>query len=98
MTFTSEASQPGRSVTVGGVTVLAPLNVPSELAFHASQMYARNVTTLIQHLVQREKGADGKPTGPPKLVIDPADEITKEILVTNGGDVVHPRLREAVRA
>jgi hypothetical protein len=31
-------------------------------------------------------------------VIDPADEITKEILVTNGGDVVHPRLREAVRA
>ena len=45
--------------------------------------------------MQREKGADGKPTGPPQLVIDADDEITKEILVTNDGNVVHPRLREA---
>jgi NAD(P) transhydrogenase subunit alpha len=81
-----------------GVTIMGPTNLPATIPYHASQMYARNVTTVVQHLVQREKGADGKPTGPPKLVIDPADEITKEILVTNGGDVVHPRLREAVRA
>jgi NAD(P) transhydrogenase subunit alpha len=81
-----------------GVTIMGPTNLPATVPYHASQMYARNVTTLVQHLVRREKGADGKPTGPPKLVIDPADEITKEILVTNGGDVVHPRLREAVRA
>jgi NAD(P) transhydrogenase subunit alpha len=81
-----------------GVTIMGPTNLPATIPYHASQMYARNVTTLVQHLVHREKGADGKPTGPPKLVIDPADEITKEILVTNGGDVVHPRLREAVRA
>ena len=81
-----------------GVTIMGPTNLPATVPYHASQMYARNVTTLVQHLVRREKGADGKPTGPPQLVIDPADEITKEILVTNGGDVVHPRLREAVRA
>jgi len=81
-----------------GVTIMGPTNLPATVPYHASQMYARNVTTLVQHLVRREKGADGKPTGPPQLVIDPADEITKEILVTNGGDVVHPRLGEAVRA
>jgi H+-translocating NAD(P) transhydrogenase subunit alpha len=81
-----------------GVTIIGPTNLPATVPYHASQMYARNVTTLIQHLVRREKGPDGKASGPPKLVIDPNDEITKEILVTNEGDVVHPRLREAVQA
>jgi NAD(P) transhydrogenase subunit alpha len=81
-----------------GVTIMGPTNLPATVPYHASQMYARNVTTLVQHLVRREKGADVKPTGPPALVIDPADEITKEILVTNDGDVVHPRLQEAVKA
>jgi hypothetical protein len=57
-------------------------------------MYARNVLTLVQHLVQREKGPDGKATGAPKLVLNMDDEITKEILVTNGGQVVHPRVRQ----
>ena len=81
-----------------GVTIMGPTNLPATVPYHASQMYARNVVTLVQHLVRRDKGPDGKPTGAPKLVIDPADEITKEILVTSDGDVVHPRLREAVRA
>jgi NAD(P) transhydrogenase subunit alpha len=80
-----------------GVTIIGPTNLPAAVPYHASQMYARNVTTLIQHLVRRDKGADGKASGPPKLVIEPTDEITKEILVTMDGDVVHPRLREAVR-
>jgi NAD(P) transhydrogenase subunit alpha len=86
------------SVVRHGVTIMGPTNLPATVPYHASQMYARNVVTLVQHLVRRDKGPDGKPTGPPKLVIDPADEITKEILVTSDGDVVHPRLREAVRA
>ena len=81
-----------------GVLIMGPTNLPATVPYHASQMYARNVTTLVQHLVRREKGADGKPTGPATLVIDAADEITKEILVTNDGNVVHPRLREAVKA
>jgi H+-translocating NAD(P) transhydrogenase subunit alpha len=77
-----------------GVTIMGPTNLPASVPYHASQMYARNVVTLIQHLVRRDKGADGKPTGAARLVIDPADEITKEILVTNNGDVVHPRVRQ----
>ena len=87
-----------QTVVRHGVTIIGPTNLPATVPYHASQMYARNVTTLIQHLVRREKGADGKPTGAPKLVVDANDEITKEILVTNNGEVVHPRLREAVRA
>src|SRR5262245_1498429 len=87
-----------QTVVRHNVTIIGPTNLPATVPYHASQMYARNVTTLIQHLVRREKGADGKPTGAPKLVVDANDEITKEILVTNNGEVVHPRLREAVRA
>jgi NAD(P) transhydrogenase subunit alpha len=89
-----ELTRPDEVVRHHGVTILGPTNLVSTVPYHASQMYARNVVTLIQHLVQRDKGADGKPTGPPRLVIDPADEITKEILVTKDGDIVHPRVRE----
>jgi proton-translocating NAD(P)+ transhydrogenase subunit alpha len=87
-----------QTVVRHGVTIIGPTNLPATVPYHASQMYARNVVTLIQHLVRREKGPDGKPTGAPKLVVDATDEITKEILITADGEIVHPRLREAVRA
>jgi proton-translocating NAD(P)+ transhydrogenase subunit alpha len=87
-----------QTVVRHGVTIIGPTNLPATVPYHASQMYARNVVTLIQHLVRRDKGPDGKPTGAPKLVVDANDEITKEILVTSNGEIVHPRLREAVRA
>ncbi|HWE41994.1 MAG TPA: Re/Si-specific NAD(P)(+) transhydrogenase subunit alpha [Gemmatimonadaceae bacterium] len=74
-----EASLPGRSVAVNGVTVLAPLNVPSELAFHASQMYARNVTALLELLAP--KGT---------LNVDMNDEIIRGACITHGGRVLHP--------
>jgi NAD(P) transhydrogenase subunit alpha len=78
-----------------GVTIIGPTNLPATVPYHASQMYARNVTTLVQHLVRRQKGADGKPSGPPELTLDMSDEITKEILVTNDRRVIHPRLQPA---
>jgi len=87
-----------QTVVRHGVTIIGPTNLPATVPYHASQMYARNVVTVIQHLVIRDKGPDGKATGAPKLVIDATDEITKEILVTSNGEIVHPRLREAVRA
>jgi NAD(P) transhydrogenase subunit alpha len=93
-----ELTVPDDAVVRHGVLITGPTNLPATVPYHASQMYARNLTTLVQHLVRREKGADGKPAGPASLVIDPADEITREILVTNDGDVVHPRLGEAVKA
>ncbi len=84
-----------RTVVRHGVTIMGPTNLPATVPYHASQMYARNVATVVQHLVKRQKGADGKATGDPVLTLDPADEITKEILVTDGGHVVHPRVRPA---
>ena len=67
---------------------------PPTVPYHASQMYARNVVTLVQHLVQRDKGADGKPTGAPHVVLDMDDAITKEIVVTMNGEIVNARVRE----
>lgn len=89
-----ELTEPDQVVVRHGVTIIGPTNLPSDVPYHASQMYARNVVTLVQHLVQREKGADGKATGAPKLVINLNDEITKGILVTYEGQVVHERVRE----
>jgi NAD(P) transhydrogenase subunit alpha len=77
-----------------GVTIMGPTNLAATVPYHASQMYARNVLTLIQHLVQREKGADGKATGDPRLVLNLEDEITRDVLVTNGGRVIHPRVMQ----
>ena len=89
-----ELTVPDETVVRHGVTILGPTNLAASVPYHASQMYARNVVTLIQHLVQRDKGADGKASGPPRLVLNMDDEITKEIVVTNDGTVVHPRVRE----
>jgi NAD(P) transhydrogenase subunit alpha len=71
-----ELSVPGETVVRHGVTIMAPLHLPSELAHDASQMYARNVAALLKHLA---------PEG--KLSIDLSDEITGAIAVTANGDV-----------
>jgi NAD(P) transhydrogenase subunit alpha len=89
-----ELTQPDEAVVRHGVTIMGPTNLASTVPYHASQMYARNVVTLVQHLVQREKGPDGKATGAPTLVLNLSDDITKEIVVTRDGAVVHPRVRE----
>jgi H+-translocating NAD(P) transhydrogenase subunit alpha len=72
-----ELTKPGEAVDVGGVLVLGPVNVPSTLAFHASQTYSRNLQSLLQHLLDKE--------GKPKL--DLADEITGAMVVTHAGEV-----------
>lgn len=73
------ASQPGVTRVVHGVTVMAPLNLPSEVALHASQMYARNVTALVELLAP--KGT---------LNVDFDDEIIRGACVTHGGEVRYP--------
>lgn len=87
-----ELTAPGDTVVRHGVTIFGPTNLPAEVPYHASQMYARNVATLVQHLVQREPGPDGKATGAPRLVLNMDDEITREILVTRDGRVVRETL------
>ena len=50
-----ELSKPGETVSVGGVTILGPLNVPSQIPQHASVMYSRNVQALLEHLTKEGK-------------------------------------------
>ncbi len=71
-----ELTRPGETVFEGGVTILGPLDLPSTVPFHASQLYGRNVTTLLQHL-----SVDGR------LRLDPADEIAGAMLVVHDGKV-----------
>ena len=78
-----EPSRPDEVVTAHGVTVLGPTNLPSTVPYHASQMYARNISALLLHLV--DGGA---------VAIDPADDVTAGTLVSRDGEVVHPRVRE----
>ena len=78
-----ELTRPDETVVEHGVTILGPTNLPSTVPYHASQMYAKNVTTFLLHLA---------PGG--KLTIDPDEQITRETLVTSGGEIVHPRIRE----
>ena len=66
-----EATEPGEIVERDGVTVVGLTNIPSTMPFHASQLYARNVSALLQHLA---------PEG--ELALDWEDEITAGACVT----------------
>jgi NAD(P) transhydrogenase subunit alpha len=76
-------TQPGETIEVGGVTIIGPENLASTVAYHASQMFSRNVTAFLIHMRQ---------LGLPEL--DVKDEIIRETLVTRGEEVVHPVVRD----
>lgn len=79
-----ELTQADETVIAHGVTILGPTNISTTVPQHASQMYAKNVATLLAHLVDKE-GA---------LKLDMSDEITQGVVVTHGGEVVHSRVRD----
>jgi NAD(P) transhydrogenase subunit alpha len=80
-----EASTPGETVTRHDVTVTAPLNLAATVPYHASQLYARNLANFVVNLV-----ADGA------VQLDKDDEIVRDSMVARGGEIVHPRVREAL--
>jgi NAD(P) transhydrogenase subunit alpha len=75
-------TQPGQDVEKFGVLILGPINLPSSVPFHASQMYARTVNAYLHHLLK-----DGK------LHLDLKDELTRAPLVTHQGEIVHEMLK-----
>ena len=83
----TELTEPGREVVVDGVTIIGLTNLPATVPTHATQMYAKNVQTLVDHLVH-----DGK------LTLDLDDEITKGATITHGGKVVHEATAAAIAA
>jgi len=74
-------TRPDEDVVVRGVTIIGHTNLPSEVPAHASQMYAKNLVTFLEHLVE-----DGS------ITLDFADEITAGTIVTHKGSVVNERL------
>lgn len=83
-----ELTRAGEVVEERGVRVFGPVNLPSTIPYHASQMYAKNIATFLKHLLNKEG----------QLALNPEDEIVRETLVTQAGQVVHPRVREAMEA
>jgi H+-translocating NAD(P) transhydrogenase subunit alpha len=83
-----ELTRPDEIVIHRGVTIIGPSNPPALVPYHASQMYSKNITTFLLHLLGNE-GAKQE-----SLPLNAEDEITRETLLTRDGSVVHPRLKE----
>jgi NAD(P) transhydrogenase subunit alpha len=82
-----ELSEPGQTVLAHDVKILAPLNVPSTLPEHASQLYARNIQALLELMVK-----DGQ------LELDFDDEVIAGACITRGGEIVHEGAKQAAGA
>ena len=78
-----ELTRTGQTVIEHGVRIIGRINLASGVPYHASQMYARNVTAFILHILK-----DGK------VRLDRDDEIIRETLLTSGGEAVNDRVRE----
>lgn len=78
-----ELTQADQTTVAQGVTILGPTNLPSEVPYHASQMYAKNVATLLAHML-----INGR------LALERDDAILNETIVCRDGEVTHPRLRD----
>lgn len=77
-----ELTRAGETVVDSGVTILGPVNLPSSVPYHASQMYSRNLAAFLKNIVNKGE-----------LAINLEDEIVRETLVAYHGEVVHPRVQ-----
>jgi NAD(P) transhydrogenase subunit alpha len=78
-------SQPGRDVVRHGVTIIGPTNLPSSMPVHASQLYAKNLQTLVQLIVK-----DGE------LNLDFSDDIISGACITHNGEILNQRVQDAL--
>lgn len=82
-----ELTQPGITQTINGVTLFAPLNLPSEVPVHASQLYARNILNFLALIVKKGE-----------LVVDLADEVLAGACVSHEGKPVNPRVAKLLQS
>lgn len=80
-------TEPGKDIIKHGVTIIGPINLPSSVPVHASQLYAKNVTSLLQLMVNKEK----------TLEINFADDIIEATCITHGGEIRNTRVKEALQ-
>jgi len=81
-----ELSRPGENVTVNGVSILAPLNLPATMPLHASLLFSRNLTAFIQAFTQNQA-----------FQLDLSDDIQQGAVITHEGAVKHTRTQEALQ-
>jgi len=81
-----ESSVPGETVEVSGVRIIAPLNLPSTVPYHASLLFSRNLTSFITAFTKDKQ-----------FVLDFTDDIQQGAVITHGGEVRHQRTREALQ-
>jgi NAD(P) transhydrogenase subunit alpha len=82
-----EGTEAGKTVVISGVTIIGQLNLPSSMPFHASQMYSRNIASLLALMLKK----DGT------FTLDMADEVVKGTVITQGGNVVHEATQKAMQ-
>jgi NAD(P) transhydrogenase subunit alpha len=80
-----ELSKPGETVRTGGVTILAPLNLPATMPLHASLLFSRNLTAFVLAFTKDKA-----------FVLDLADDIQSGALITHAGEVTHAKTRDAL--
>jgi NAD(P) transhydrogenase subunit alpha len=81
-----ELSQPGKTVTVHGISILAPLNLAATMPLHASLLFSRNLTAFVQAFT-RDKA----------FQLDFTDDIQQGAVITHDGEVKHARTRDALQ-
>jgi len=78
-----DITEAGQSVVKHGVTIMGPLNLASDVPYHASMMYARNITAFLTYLIKDQK-----------LNLNLSDQIVSDTLLTHAGEIVQERVRE----
>jgi H+-translocating NAD(P) transhydrogenase subunit alpha len=81
-----ELSRPGETVRTGGVTIVAPLNLPATMPYHASLLLSRNLTAFILAFTKDKA-----------FQLDLTDDIQQGALITHAGEVTHARTRDALQ-
>jgi NAD(P) transhydrogenase subunit alpha len=77
---------PGKDIVWNGVTIIGPINLPSSMPLHASQLYAKNITSLMQLLIQDKA-----------LQINFGDDIVDAACITHRGEIRNQRIKEALQ-
>jgi NAD(P) transhydrogenase subunit alpha len=80
-------TEAGKDIIWNGVTIIGPINLPSSMPVHASQLYAKNVTSLMQLLIKDKA-----------LEINFGDDIVDAACVTHGGEIRNQRVKDALQA
>lgn len=80
-------TEAGKDIKHGGVTIIGPINLPATMPIHSSQMYSKNIATLLQNIIKKDA-----------LQLDFADDITNDTCVAHGGEIHNHKVQEALTA